>query len=593
MSINFGFKDKYYDFNNNLIAESSLKFVSDKGSFGGDLTRFNPLLMGNNYKTFENNHVILSPGVYFLNNLTNSWLATYHGSGMGQSYVYGNNFNDTKFIDCTINSLSGVTNVARCHVINPQSNCNYWSSLIQDADSSFAGTAYSSSLINCDWSKGLENTIYYGNLIFSNCKFFFGKGYSLDGWKYINPKVFHNCKFKLGSESDYSELSGSTPEEMKIDFINRCNAGGVVNHNNVASWVFCKEGVEAGVIIKGSELDRICDKPMGYKGGWRYTSVKITDQHNVPVSFNPDNSSASLKVSTNSIAFNQGIDISTKQEGYVSSNIIWLGGIQKLTDISIMHSLPVDSGVDLNSGNNVLTPAVASNAIVEGKYYIVRSTNMDLATITYAGGEYNSSVSIRKNIFKGGTVTTFSGSPNAQVFEIDPYPANTIKMRIVSEIPTNGKITSGNLDSGYWYIVEPENATEPKGYVSYNGVNYPPYASFLSKGGGFSSSENCKLRRCWREDYRESDETIDVGFWSGKQKPIWFDVCPTDLRCMMKNNSQSELEMKKDAKGIYIASGHRDFYSNIIGANGIKLPAYSISGAFLQLKLVVNTLNVM
>lgn len=591
MNINFGFKDKYYDFNNNLIAESGLKFVSDKGNLGGDLTRFNPLLMGNNYKDFNHCPVALSPGVYFFSGSTYSWGTTYYGSGMEQSFVYGNNFNDTRFKDCTINGLSGLNSVVRCHVINPQSNCGYYSSLIQDADSSFAGTAYNSSLINCDWSKGLENSVSKENILFSKCKFFFGKGTNL---QYSQaPKVFHNCKFKLGTENDYTELSGSTPEEMKVDFINRCNEGGVVNHNNVASWVFCKEGVEAGVIIKGSELDRICDIPMGYKGRERYTSVKITDQHNVPVSFNPGNPSASLKVSTNSISFNEGIDISTKQEGYVSSNIIWLGGIQKLTDISIMHSLPVDSGVDLNSGNNVLIPVVASNAIVEGKYYIVRSTNMDPATITYAGGEYNSSVSIRRNIFKGGTVTTFSGSPNAQVFEIDPYPANTIKMRIVSEIPTNGKITSGNLDSGYWYIVEPENATEPKGYVSYNGVNYPPYASFLSKGGGFSSSENCKLRRCWREDYSESDETIDVGFWSGKQKPIWFDVCPTDLRCMMKNNSQSELEMKKDAKGIYIASGHRDFYPNIIGSNGVKLPAYSISGAFLQLKLVVNTLNVM
>lgn len=591
MSINFGFKDKYYDFNDNLIAESSLKFVSDKGNLGGDLTRFNPLLMGNNYKDFNHCHVALSPGVYFFSGSTYSWGTTYYGSGMEQSYVYGNNFIDTRFKDCTINGLSGINSVVRCHVINPQSNCNYWSSFIQDADSSFAGIAYSSSLINCDWSKGLENTICNGNLIFSNCKFFFGKGTNL---QYSQaPKVFHNCKFKLGTESDYTELSGSTPEEMKVDFINRCNEGGVANHNNVASWVFCKEGVEAGVIIKGSELDRICDIPMGYKGGGRYTSVKITDQRNVPVSFNPDNSSASLKVSTNSIAFNQGIDISTKQEGYASSNIIWLGGIQKLTDINIMHSLPVDSGVDLNSGNNVLTPAVASNAIVEGKYYIVRSSNMDPATVTYAGGQYNSSVSIRGHIFKGGTQTTFTGSPNAQVFEIDPYPANTIKMRIVSEIPTNGKITSGNLDSGYWYIVEPENATEPKGYVTYNGVNYPPYASFLSKGGGFSSSENCKLRRCWREDYSESDETIDVGFWSGKQKPIWFDVCPTDLRCMMKNNNQSELEMKKDAKGIYIASGHRDFYPGIVGANGVKLPAFPISGAFLQLKLVINTLNIM
>lgn len=591
MNINFGFKDKYYDFNNNLIAESSLKFVSDKGNLGGDLTRFNPLFMGNNNKDFNHCHVALSPGVYFFSGSTYSWSTTYYGSGMEQSFVYGNNFIDTRFKDCTINGLSGLNCIVRCHVINPQSNCDYWSSLIQNADSSFAGTAYNSSLINCEWSKGLENSVSKENILFSKCKFFFGKGTNL---QYSQaPKVFHNCKFKLGTENDYTELSGSTPEEMKVDFINRCNEGGVVNHNNVASWVFCKEGVEAGVIIKGSELDCICDIPMGYKGRERYTSVKITDQHNVPVSFNPGNPSASLKVSTNSISFNEGIDISTKQEGYVSSNIIWLGGIQKLTDISIMHSLPVDSGVDLNSGNNVLIPAVASNAIVEGKYYIVRSTNMDPATITYAGGEYNSSVSIRRNIFKGGTVTTFSGSPNAQVFEIDPYPANTIKMRIVSEIPTNGKITSGNLDSGYWYIVEPENATEPKGYVSYNGVNYPPYASFLSKGGGFSSSENCKLRRCWREDYSESDETIDVGFWSGKQKPIWFDVCPTDLRCMMKNNSQSELEMKKDAKGIYIASGHRDFYPNIIGSNGVKLPAYSISGAFLQLKLVVNTLNVM
>ncbi|MDR0825302.1 MAG: hypothetical protein LBN74_09430, partial [Prevotella sp.] len=75
--------------------------------------------------------------------------------------------------------------------------------------------------------------------------------------------------------------------------------------------------------------------------------------------------------------------------------------------------------------------------------------------------------------------------------------------------------------------------------------------------------------------------------------PKWFDVLPDDLRCLMKHNNGLENEMQTDGEGNYITSGHPDFYNSILGISGILEPAYPVKGTYMQLRLVITTLNPM
>ena len=133
------------------------------------------------------------------------------------------------------------------------------------------------------------------------------------------------------------------------------------------------------------------------------------------------------------------------------------------------------------------------------------------------------------------------------------------------------------------------------GSLTFNGITYPAYSSFVAEAGKstFTLTGNVQLRRCWKDLYNENDsDTTDKAFWQNEHKPKWFDVLPNDLRCLMSLNNAQQAEMQRDKAGNYIASGHPDFYNSVLAMSGNPGElAFPIKGAFMQLRLKITTQN--
>ena len=264
-----------------------------------------------------------------------------------------------------------------------------------------------------------------------------------------------------------------------------------------------------------------------------------------------------------------------------------------MDNIPSKYGLSIDSSPDLISSN-----AVASGNIEAGEFYMVRSTDNKYADITYNSNEYSSSLAVRNNILKGieGINSFVVKSGNPILYKIsDLALQRTIQIRIVDSIPSQ-EIASGALLPNYWYLVEHDSdQSNTTDYITYNGVRYGAKDSFCVAPGttSFSKNGNIHLRRCWHKDFDYNTEATDKAFWGNRQKPRWIDVAPDYLMCMMKNNSGTESEMKEDINGNYIASGYNGFYDMVLGAGGVPIPEYPIKGAYLQMRIVLTTLNPM
>jgi hypothetical protein len=109
----------------------------------------------------------------------------------------------------------------------------------------------------------------------------------------------------------------------------------------------------------------------------------------------------------------------------------------------------------------------------------------------------------------------------------------------------------------------------------------------------FTITGTTHLRRVCRDNFNWATETVDKDFWQYQQKPEWVDVVDGDPRCLLHNNHDLAHEMERDALGKYIASGHPDFYKLINGEAGIPMKPMPIKGAYMQVRVVISTLNVM
>lgn len=422
---------------------------------------------------------------------------------------------------------------------------------------------------------------------------------------YSNYYAYNNCKFKIGNEPEYTLLQPSerTEEGYRNEFDKRCTAQGITLKDVSESgetlkqgrWVFANNSTIVGVPIENSIIHNFEKRRSIYFG---YTSVRerinISATPNKPVSFNPANPNTSgVVIKDDSISLPESLNMSEKNISKVCSNIYPLMGVNKLTDIILSHNFPREYGVAVSSKYNLSDNVVTSGSIVSGTTYIVRSNNLGEATISYNGATYSSALSKSNYAFKGTTTTTFTPSTNAVVHEvIDEKLWQPIYMRIVDEIPAS-KITSGNLQAGYWYLVEHDSdQNNTSDYITYNGINYPPLSSFLVDNVlTFSKTGNIHLRRCWKDNFDFNTEVTDKTFWQNKQKPEWFLIFPEDLRCLRKNNNLNSIEMMRDDEGNYIASGNPAFYNMLLAENGTPYQADNIKGSYIQLKFDISTLN--
>ncbi|MBK5721837.1 hypothetical protein JGH11_13235 [Dysgonomonas sp. Marseille-P4677] len=453
---------------------------------------------------------------------------------------------------------------------------------------------------------GINIADLYGNLnLYDKCKIVIPVS-SITGTLSNNRFAFNDCEYKIGNEPEYLPLNGDTESELRNDFISRCTAQGIIvpNVKNVDKslpldkWVFAKKSAKEGLVIKDSiihNFEKYSNASFGYSN-FRGDLIPITSDSNIPGSFSPFNPADKAIVANDIISLNEAIDPSQKNIVFTDSKIIWLEGKHQLKTLDIIHNLPMIYGLGLDATNALSSMPMPKDSIEEGKTYLVRSSDKQNATVVYNDLTYNTSLLARNNVFRGVIgKSSFTGSDNVEVYEIlDEVLYQTIQLRIVNQIPSE-EIVSGSLQPDYWYFVDYKDSAKKDGKIIYNGVSYGATDSFVAKSGllTYTPHENLRLRRCWHKEFEFKDGISDYDFWLKEQKPEWIDVLPEDPRCLMKNNSNVTIEMQRGSDGKYIASGHPDFYNSIIGYSGVKLPGYPIKGAYMQIRLVISTLNPM
>lgn len=348
---------------------------------------------------------------------------------------------------------------------------------------------------------------------------------------------FDNCRFKFPSDTEYIALNGNTPQELRNNFIARCNAEGFTynsfteyDYDNIplGRWLFTKDNSSEAIIYKNTDIHKF-EIARGFNFGFsasRPSKIVISNDVNLPNSINPNNpNSGNMKFNNGSITFPDSLDITNKNDFYVTSNIIPLNGIRKIDGIICPNNLDWSYGFLLDAEKNIDLDnpiSAGQNKIENGVSYLVRSADKNYATVIYNKVTYNTSLaSPRANIIVGvPEANSFSvGEGNAVLYKIlDNRQYQSVQMRIVNKIPGD-KIKSGNLLAGYWYLVEHDtDQSNISDFITYNGTKYYTGASFLVKAGvlNFSVSGNIHLRRCWNESYN-SDDTQDKAFWDSEQ----------------------------------------------------------------------------
>lgn len=616
----YNFKDKYYNHLGVDVANIYNTYFFSVISPSGDGSRESPYsITQNTQKGGNNDAFIIGRGVldstFYLGGYPANPNVLFVGSGIKHTIFDGcsivrasNNTNGGTWLfkDLTLNKLTITDNykgmnviIYRCDITKlffPSPILNIYNCIIRVNGYSGNNNSY----LGVD-GKLLINA----NLnLFDQCNVIINKT-DIDKYK-NNYLAFNNCNLKIGDEIEYKPLIGSTETELRDDFVRRCtiqsiSVPDIADYNEIlpaGRWIFSSDSCIEGRVIKDSVIHNFEKRRHIYFGytDTRTEKLSIVSDNNIPGSFCPVLLDNKLNITNNTISLNSSLNLAETNKMFSDSKIIWLEGKYKLDILDIVHNLPMVYGLGLDGTNTLSTMPVSKGSIEIGKTYLVRSSNKESATITYNNLTYNTSLLGRNNVFRGIINNpTFSGSDNAEVYEIlDEVMHQTIQLRIVNKLPSQ-EITSGNLQPDYWYFVDYKDSAKKDGAIVYDGISYGATDSFVAKAGvlNYTPHANLKLRRCWHKDFEFKDGIPDYDFWKSEQKPQWIDILPEDPRCLMEKNSNVSLEIQKDEQGNYIGSGHPDFYNSIIGNSGIRLPAYPIKGAYMQIRLVISTLNPM
>lgn len=634
--MNFNWKDIYYDQNGNVIDETynpeEINYVSMLGTntTKQTSTRDNPfgIAKGGTITTIgANSQVILSSGFFSnLNFIQPGGARNTHWQGQGidhtiakitHSVGYSPKNNTLKNMTIISFSVSeGIYHFYNCRILGniphgsgQNTNSKVYYSIIDGYDlpsnvPSTRNTFQNLTIVNYS-NRSLE--------IYKNCQMYMNQPV-LDSYKGIYF-AFDNCSFKLGTETDFSPLlptdengqkvSNPTELQFRNEFNRRCVAAGlnppaITEYGEtlvMGKWVFSNNSSINGLVYENSIIAKFQERKFIKFGRYdqAISEIYIKDDQTIPNSFNIDYKDDKLIIENDKIHISPDIEINTPQRLNIDSKIIYLDGLHNISSIDILNNLPIEYGVYIDSTSS-LSDAIESDTIESGKTYLVRSTNENLASVIYNGITYTSSLNARINLFRGiQGINSFSDiNGNAVVYEVLDYALHhTFQMRVVNQIPDE-KIITGNLYTNYWYFVAPNDLNDTSGSIQYKGIDYPCYSSFIaSDTSSISVNGQCHLRRCWHKDFNFDTETIDKVFWQEIQKPKWCDIVPNDLRCLKKNNSEYSIEMATDNNGGYITTGHPDFYNYATGENGIKMQTFQLSGTFIQLRLIINTLNPM
>lgn len=601
MSNNYRWKDKYYALDGSDIAIQgrSLKYVSQLAPLDGDGSRKRPF-KPENTPVAAKLFLILSGGFFSTTKIlgSSSESGIMFGQGMDKTIIgqLDASYGGSVLYDATV--LGGILRYVtfyRCALKVPitSNNSNFTQCILYEHPT-IAVSSANNSYVNNEYKLA---RILGTNSLFCNSDI---EIIAADLNRRTTYYAFSNCRFKIANETEYKSLMGNTEEELRADFVARCESQGIVipkgTEYDVVNlpmyrWVFSNEENNHGNVVRDSIIHKFQNSRYIYFG-WNPNPVEeisITSDKTKSKSLSYLDSSGNLILKENTVVLSENLDVSDISKGQlmgvIRSNIIWLGeGKQKLNTINIHHNLAMQYGVMIDRDPSIIP--ITNGAIKEGEFYLIRSKSAGKETLTYNNQVYSTSLSDKNNIFVGTkNITSWDASDSVIVYKVnDLSVSSTIRMRIVDEIPAQA-ITKTRV--GYWYFIEPKDIKNPQGEVNYKGLKYPALSSFLADTAeDITISGDCYLREAWKDD------ELDLAFWKDKQKPIWFDVVPDDMRCMLKKNNPLSVEMASDDKG-YIASGHPDFYAMVAADNGVSKPAYDITGKYLQIELVISTLNPM
>lgn len=635
--MNYEFKDKYYDYNGadiNEVTSKVKRFISKYGYGEADGSRSAPAMSKNFKFDLYQNINVFGNGYHKLNSITDYGTSTYVqpnitiiGTDWDKTIIQGNIRERRAYVggplniyikDATTNNLffkwdsytlqSTKINLKNCCI---DGSFYQYSGYTGSINPSFERCLFKNTLFVANQSsyKGITCDIGKNNLcIYDECYIDITESSTNLSNLYI---AFNNCKFRIGNELNHTSLTGSTAEELKTDFVNRCNKENITcpittegeESSAMYRWIFTNNSTDGnGTPFRNSEI-HLFEKKKGIILGWkdeRLEELPITTKENMHSFFSSEYASAGLSFDQSGIAFDASVDITKPQNFIITSKIIPFRSFQKINRLKICDSFPISYGTITDSTGNIdYTPISQLDGIVEGKNYIVRSTNDEEATIIYDEKTYSSSILSNNFNFKGvADKVSFTPSNNAVVYEItDHILYSTLKMRIVNQIPPQDPktpIKSGELIADYWYLVETINSeNQENSHIKYKNKLYKSGDSFLVTKDNltFEVSGNAYLRRCWNKDFNFDTEKVDKEFWKFQQMPKWFDVVMDDPRCLMKGNTNLSKEIQTDDDGHYIASGHPLFYKKAIALNGTAVPTYNIQGAYMQLQVEIRTLE--
>lgn len=618
MAVNrIAWRDAYYDTSNNELVNAGydVKYVSLSGSIkAGDGSKDNPYSVRRQFVNYiSNTAAVLSSGYgslfVFLGGLTSQLVI---GQGMNATetdmHVQGAMAGNRQYFNLYIKDLNlkaltksgaGATTISNCKIgsIGGSAQNILYSKITGNSWASSSG--WNNSFVNVPDPLNGADVLKNNLSIFSGCKISITQD-DLNNHKdkYL---AFEDCQFKIGNETEYIGLGGT--RGFRDDFIRRCVDAGLTVPEitelgetvKLGRWVITeRQSTIEGRVIKGSEVDEFQTKrfiKMGYNNVY-FTNLPISEYDAVN-SFNPNNPmSSGIEIQYNTLRLRPDVSIIDPHRERIASKIIWLGGKNRITGLDLTHNMLTQYGVAIDS-----TPSLgqSTNEIEPNINYTVRSADDLPARAVYNNVEYTSALS-GNNILRGidGVKSCTQLSDNARIYPVLDYAAHrTVRMRVVDDVPPE-QIRTGSLLPGYWYMVVPDWSDVTFGYVDVGKSSYGLYDSFLAANGvTFKIRGSVHLRRCWRHEDAGGNNDVDKDYWRNKQSPKWCEVVMDDMRCLMKRNAASSGIMQTDAEGNYITSGHPLFYNSINGDSGAYVPAYPISGSYVQFELEISTLNPM
>lgn len=420
---------------------------------------------------------------------------------------------------------------------------------------------------------------------------------------------FDDCKFKIG-DGEAVKLVGTSEEELRSNFVQRCNDAGItITAEEMKYWVFANGASTDGKILKGSILAKFVERQHLQEGlgafNYFVESIPIVAEGAVTPNSIGATRGKSMRSDGKSLLIDATFKTDRMDEAHITSNVISFRGVKEFSKLNILDNIPNGVGVSLNAQHPIEGEGVSVKKVIEGtatlkpnERYLLRPNLEDGATAEYAAikiknQDFNSSLGERKNVVLTGDsvlpqdFTITAGDPMLYLVpNAETYQAYEI--RIVDEIIGEAK-KSGNLEKGYWYIVEPDSSEDETGTVQIGSKNYPCYGSFLATDtASFKAIGACSLKKCFADD----DQKVET-FFEGKQKPKWFSVLGDDMRAIRKNSSMYENELQLGFDGRYIGSGHPQFYEMVNGHSGIKAVGMPIKGKYFQVRVKVTSLNIM